>query len=272
MPTWRAARSRSPRRSRRGPGDVPDRSSPDRVGAAASAGGVVRGRGFPPVFRSFPQSDRPAARSVRDLCRSRATLWRQRTRAVLPAQRVQPSNSRRSASMRSSRPISIRRAPRAPWKTIWEPARFGSELSGLIADRPPSGLLPLDVAGGGPRSRRPASSRRSSFERQVQRGDIVVSLGAGWAVPHYMKHIVDAKRRYGIRFSMLIYDLIPIENESFVEQRHVVQFRNWLREAMPVADVVLTISQHSRDALIKPGGGRADGRCRRSRSWSWARA
>jgi glycosyltransferase involved in cell wall biosynthesis len=49
---------------------------------------------------------------------------------------------------------------------------------------------------------------------------------------------------------MLIYDLIPIENEAFVEQRHVAQFRNWLRDAMPVADVVLTISRHSRDALL----------------------
>jgi glycosyltransferase involved in cell wall biosynthesis len=93
--------------------------------------------------------------------------------------------------------------------------------------------------------------RRCGFERFVQRGDIVVSLGAGWGFPHYMKHIAEAKRRYGIRFSVLIYDLIPIEHESFVEQRHVVQFRNWLRDAIRVADVVLTISKHSRDALIR---------------------
>jgi glycosyltransferase involved in cell wall biosynthesis len=66
-----------------------------------------------------------------------------------------------------------------------------------------------------------------------------------------MKHIAEAKRRYGIRFSILIHDLIPIENEAFVEQRHVVQFRNWLKEAIPAADVVLTISQYSRAALIK---------------------
>ncbi len=66
-----------------------------------------------------------------------------------------------------------------------------------------------------------------------------------------MKHVADAKRRYGIRFSILIYDLIPIENASFVEQQHVVQFRKWLGEAIPLADVVLTISRHSRDALIK---------------------
>ena len=66
-----------------------------------------------------------------------------------------------------------------------------------------------------------------------------------------MKHIAEAKRRYGIKFSILIYDLIPIENGIFVEQQHVAQFQNWLQEAIPVADVVLTISKHSRDALTK---------------------
>ncbi len=138
---------------------------------------------------------------------------------------------------------------RAPWKSIWEPARFGSELSGLIAIVRHPGFF-LSLLWAAVRDLVALRLRRSSFERQVQRGDIVVSLGAGWAVPHYIKHIAEAKRRHGIRFSMLIYDLIPIENEAFVEQRHVVQFRNWLREAMPVADVVLTISRHSRDALV----------------------
>jgi glycosyltransferase involved in cell wall biosynthesis len=138
---------------------------------------------------------------------------------------------------------------RAPWKSIWEPARFGSELSGLIAIvRHPGFFLSLLWAAA--RDLVVLRLRRSTFERQVQRGDIVVSLGAGWAVTHYVEHIAEAKRRHGIRFSMLIYDLIPIENEAFVEQRHVVQFRNWLREAMPVADMVLTISRHSRDALV----------------------
>ena len=92
---------------------------------------------------------------------------------------------------------------------------------------------------------------RYRFERLVQPGDIIVSLGAAWGVPHYMKHMAEAKRRYGIKFSILIHDLIPIEYESFVEQRHVVQFRNWLEEAVPVADVVLTTSKHSRNALQK---------------------
>jgi glycosyltransferase involved in cell wall biosynthesis len=76
-----------------------------------------------------------------------------------------------------------------------------------------------------------------------------------WGVPHYVEHIAEAKRHYGIKFSFLIYDLIPIENQSFVEQRHVIQFKNWLHGAISIADVVLTISKHSRDALIRLAAG-----------------
>jgi glycosyltransferase involved in cell wall biosynthesis len=97
-------------------------------------------------------------------------------------------------------------------------------------------------------------AKRNRFDEFVRPGDIIVSLGAGWGVPHYVKHIAAAKRRYGIKFSTLIHDLIPIEYESLVEERHVVQFRSWLQGAIPLADVVLTTSRHSRNALVKLAG------------------
>jgi glycosyltransferase involved in cell wall biosynthesis len=146
----------------------------------------------------------------------------------------------------------------APWKTIWEPAKFWSEFSSmwpLVIRHPRFFFSIFKVA---IRDFFKTRIRSSGFERIVQRGDFVVSLGAGWGVPRYMKYVAEAKQRYGIRFSMLIHDLIPIENESFVEQQHAVQFRNWLKEALPVANVVLTTSKHSRDALVKFA---AYGRC-----------
>ena len=146
----------------------------------------------------------------------------------------------------------------APWKAIWEPAKFWSEFSSmwpLVIRHPRFFLSIFKVA---VRDFFETRIRSSGFERIVQRGDFVVSLGAGWGVPCYMKYVAKAKRRYGIKFSMLIHDLIPIERESFVEQQHVVQFRNWLKESIPVADVVLTTSKHSRDGLIKFA---ADGKC-----------
>jgi glycosyltransferase involved in cell wall biosynthesis len=48
----------------------------------------------------------------------------------------------------------------------------------------------------------------------------------------------------------LVHDLIPIKYESFVEPHHTAQFRDWLRAAMPVADIVFTNSKHTRNALV----------------------
>jgi len=137
----------------------------------------------------------------------------------------------------------------APWTTIWAPVKFWNEITSMlpVIVRHPRFFVSIfavavcDLIG--------MRSRRRRFERSVHPGDIMVSLGAGWGVPHYMKHIAEAKRRYGMKFAILIHDLIPIEYESFVEQRHVVLFRNWLQEAIPLADVVLTTSDHSRNAL-----------------------
>jgi len=79
---------------------------------------------------------------------------------------------------------------------------------------------------------------------------VLVSLGAGWGIPNYMKYLAEAKRCYGITFAPLVHDLIPIKYESLVEPHHTAQFRDWLRAAMPVADIVFTNSKHTRTALI----------------------
>jgi glycosyltransferase involved in cell wall biosynthesis len=138
---------------------------------------------------------------------------------------------------------------RAPWRTIWAPAKLLSSFPSMlpVIIRNPRFFLSIFKTA----LRDLMSARRDRFEQFVRPGDIIVSLGAGWGVPHYVKHIAEAKRRYGIKFSTLIHDLIPLEYESLVEQCHVVQFRNWLQEVIPVADVVLTTSKHSRNALIK---------------------
>ena len=139
----------------------------------------------------------------------------------------------------------------APWRTIWAPAKVWGKFTTLLPAvvRHPRFFFSIfkDVA----RDLIGMPLHRDRFERLVQPGDTIVSLGAAWGVPHYMKHIAQAKRRYGIKFSILIHDLIPIEYESFVDQQHVIQFRKWLEQAIPVADVVLTTSKHSRNALVK---------------------
>jgi glycosyltransferase involved in cell wall biosynthesis len=139
----------------------------------------------------------------------------------------------------------------APWKSFWEPAIFWEQFPRsipIIMRHPRFFLSIFKVAA---RDLMEILLRQNRFERLVRRGDIIVSLGAGWGVPGYMKRIAEAKRRYEIKFSIFVHDVLPIEYPSFFEPRHAVQFRNWLQEAVPLADIVLTNSKYSRASLIE---------------------
>ena len=138
----------------------------------------------------------------------------------------------------------------APWKTFWEPAIFWRKFprSFPVIVRHPRFFFSIFKAA--VRDLLGTFLRRNRFERFVRPGDVIVSLGASWGIPNYMKHIAEAKRRYGIKFAPLVHDLIPIKYESLVEPHHTVQFRDWLRAAIPVSDIVFTNSKHTRTALV----------------------
>jgi glycosyltransferase involved in cell wall biosynthesis len=142
----------------------------------------------------------------------------------------------------------------APWKTIWAPANFWNELPVMLSTMLRHPLFFLSMVMAAARDVLGAFRRRTRFERFAHPGDIVVVLGAAWGIPRYMQHIAAAKRRYGLRFAVLIHDLIPIEFESLVEPWHVVQFRSWLQQAIAAAEVVFTTSRYSRDALVAAAG------------------
>src|SRR5207247_9508257 len=139
----------------------------------------------------------------------------------------------------------------APWQTFWEPAIFWREFPRsfpVIMRHPRFFFSVLNVAA---RDVLATWLWTNPFERFVRPGDVVVSRGAGWGIPNYRKYFAEAKRRYGVKFAIMVHDLIPIKYESFVEPHHTAQFRDWLRAAIPVADIVFTNSKHTRTALIK---------------------
>jgi glycosyltransferase involved in cell wall biosynthesis len=139
----------------------------------------------------------------------------------------------------------------APWKTFWEPAIFWEQFPRsipVIIRNPRFFFSIFKVA---IRDVMEIVFRRNRFEQLVRRGDIIVSLGAGWGIPGYMRHMAQAKQRYGVKFSIFIHDVLPVEYPEFFEPRHAVQFGNWLQEAIPVTDIVLTNSNYSRASLIE---------------------
>ena len=138
----------------------------------------------------------------------------------------------------------------APWKTFWEPAIFWRKFprSFPVIIRNPRFFFSIFKAAA--RDLIGTVLRTDRFEQFVRPGDVIVSLGASWGIPGYMKGIAEMKRRYGLKFAPLVHDLIPIKHESLVEPHHTVQFRDWLRAAIPVSDIVFTNSKHTRTALI----------------------
>src|SRR5262249_34362169 len=137
----------------------------------------------------------------------------------------------------------------APWTSVWGPARLLTEFHKVfpVVLRNPRYFLRLMKTA--VRDLVDMKLRPDSFAREVAPGDIVVSLGASWGFPDYAKHIAAAKKRYGFKFSTLVHDIIPVENEGFVHERHVLQFRERLDHTLPNADIVLTVSRPSPDAL-----------------------
>src|SRR5262245_42753811 len=89
----------------------------------------------------------------------------------------------------------------ATWKTFWEPAIFWRKFprSFPVIMRHPRFFFSIfkvaarDLIG--------TRLRTNRFEQFVRRGDMIVSVGAGWGIPNYMKHVAEAKRCHGIKFA-----------------------------------------------------------------------
>jgi glycosyltransferase involved in cell wall biosynthesis len=139
----------------------------------------------------------------------------------------------------------------APWKAVWEPAQLLSDSARMVPVVLGNPGFFFRIAGTAVRDFVERAIRPHDFETAVRPGDIVVTLGASWGVPGYAQRIAAAKERFGIRFAVLVYDMIPIENGDLVEQHHAFRFRQWLAEMAPAADVILTISEYSRRALLE---------------------
>jgi glycosyltransferase involved in cell wall biosynthesis len=73
-------------------------------------------------------------------------------------------------------------------------------------------------------------------------GDILAVLGCGWASPDYFSYVENAVCKKGLRFALLIYDIIPLRRPEWFEVGVAEYFRTWFDGAITLADTILTIS------------------------------
>ena len=84
---------------------------------------------------------------------------------------------------------------------------------------------------------------------EARPGDILLVLGSPWFHRRYAALVAGAKRERGIRFGVLLYDIIPLRRPEFCDHTLVELFKGWLGSTLPHADVVMAISQASADDI-----------------------
>ena len=99
------------------------------------------------------------------------------------------------------------------------------------------------------RLRRSRALRR--FEETVRPGDVLLNIGASWTHDNFGPTIAEMKQRYGIRFALMVHDLLPVTHPQFVSRSHIPGFAKWLHSMADVADLVLTPSSSSARAFTE---------------------
>jgi glycosyltransferase involved in cell wall biosynthesis len=92
------------------------------------------------------------------------------------------------------------------------------------------------------RRERADATELASFAECAAPGDTLLALGSPWSHPDY-SDLVRIQRERGLRFALLVYDLIPIRRPEWCERGLVRLFRAWFHDVLPLCDVLFAISR-----------------------------
>ncbi len=74
-------------------------------------------------------------------------------------------------------------------------------------------------------------------------GDILLLLGATWQHPDYGKLIDRQCKANGLRFALLVHDLIPLRRPEWSDRVVARTFRKWICDLLPLCDTVFAVSR-----------------------------
>ena len=120
--------------------------------------------------------------------------------------------------------------------SIHESAQF---LAGRVGTGKPS--MQEDLAGNPPRA--------PSLAFIPAAGDHVLFTGVVWTDDYI--NLFEELIREGIRFSVVVYDIIPVDSPEFVSAHHMNVFARWLRRVLTSAATVFVSSPVNRDQILR---------------------
>jgi len=192
---------------------------------------VVSWREIEKLFNGMAQA-RPHMQSRRDVDQSpslmhspmgRLRLLRAGARKLPPELR-QPLGEAVRAQMAAARSLArtIRAIPAA--LTARRPAEAGTaDASYRIPDA----------------SRQPAIALRDV----AQPGDVFASFGAPWTVPDYARIVERMRQDLGLRYAVLVHDLIPVIRPEYSDRAVVGMFTRFIHGCLPQADAIFAVSE-----------------------------
>lgn len=89
------------------------------------------------------------------------------------------------------------------------------------------------------------------LEQVARPGDMLCALGAPWHDPNYKERVERCKAATGVRFSVLIHDLIPLIRPEYFEKGRAPHFGAVIGGILPLTDQVLTNSRATASDVTK---------------------
>ena len=88
------------------------------------------------------------------------------------------------------------------------------------------------------------------LEKVAARGDVLLVLGSPWERIDYAYRVVQLRMQCGMRFALLVHDLIPILCPEWCSAGTVQVYRGWTGSVLPLADHIFSNSDATaRDVL-----------------------
>lgn len=91
----------------------------------------------------------------------------------------------------------------------------------------------------------PEGIRSPSFTEN----DTIILLGSSWPFPELIEAIEAVKQSSGARVALMVHDLIPVVAPEYVSADGTQRFQRWIRSVSGIADLFMTISNHTRADL-----------------------
>ena len=88
----------------------------------------------------------------------------------------------------------------------------------------------------------PPRSAADAWDRMIAPGDVLLALGTPWLTPGYAARVARARRR-GLRFALLIHDIIPARHPEWFDPALLAAFADGMHRVIPQADAILTVSR-----------------------------